>query len=486
MKNLNHFKKTIAALSIFILSMTALSQWESDLRLTTDPQYSWTSQNNAWCVASNGNFVHVIWEDNRDNNSEVYYKRSIDGGVNWEPDTRLSYHPALSAYPSISASGLFVHTVWYDNRDGNEEIYYKGSTDNGTSWSEDIRLTNSAGFSKFPSIRSNGLFVHTVWWDDRDGIQEIYYKRSTDGGLTWGTDIRLSETLGSSAVPSVTVAGQIVHVVWMDSSDGNWEIYHRSSTSDGTSWGTVNRLTDNFAPSAYCSVTASELDVHVVWVDYRHGNPEVYYKLSADGGNIWGTDTRLTFNSAASLMPSIAASGSNLHVVWEEHRDGNAEIYYINSVDAGGSWLDFSRLTNNLAGSFWPSVSVSDSVIHVVWMDQRDGGIEQVYYKRNPTGNLIGITQINSEIPVGYRLSQNYPNPFNPSTKISFALPKADHVKLVVFDVLGREAAILVNQFMNAGQWDVDFNAAGLTSGVYFYRLETGSFTETKKMLLIK
>jgi hypothetical protein len=69
---------------------------------------------------------------------------------------------------------------------------------------------------------------------------------------------------------------------------------------------------------------------------------------------------------------------------------------------------------------------------------------------------------------------------------ISFDIPKADNVKLVVYDVLGREVALLVNQFRQAGTYDVQFDGSTLSSGVYFYRLETGSFTQTKKMLLVK
>jgi hypothetical protein len=89
-------------------------------------------------------------------------------------------------------------------------------------------------------------------------------------------------------------------------------------------------------------------------------------------------------------------------------------------------------------------------------------------------------------IPGSYGLKQNYPNPFNPSTKITYHLPKADNVRLTVYDVLGREIRTLVNEFRQAGVYDVEFNALEFPSGVYFYRIETDEFTDTKKMLLIK
>ena len=98
----------------------------------------------------------------------------------------------------------------------------------------------------------------------------------------------------------------------------------------------------------------------------------------------------------------------------------------------------------------------------------------------------IGIQNISSEIPDKYSLSQNYPNPFNPSTKIRFAIPKNELVTLKIYDLLGREAAILVNEKLQPGTYETTFDGSSLTSGVYFYRLNAGDFKETKKMILIK
>jgi len=89
-------------------------------------------------------------------------------------------------------------------------------------------------------------------------------------------------------------------------------------------------------------------------------------------------------------------------------------------------------------------------------------------------------------IASSYQLNQNYPNPFNPSTTIKYQIPELGFATLKVFDVLGNEAATLVNEEKTAGNYNVDFTADKLTSGVYFYRLQVGSFVETKKMILLK
>ena len=123
--------------------------------------------------------------------------------------------------------------------------------------------------------------------------------------------------------------------------------------------------------------------------------------------------------------------------------------------------------------------------MHVVWIDHRDGNFE-IYYKRNPTGNLVGLVNINSEIPEKFHLFQNYPNPFNPGTKIRFELPVSSNVKLVIYDVLGKEVETLIDGELSAGTYEPKWNAEKLSGGVYFYKLEAGGFVSTKKMVLIK
>jgi hypothetical protein len=487
-------KKIIITIIVFLIVHCTLkiedcmSQWQPDVRLTNDSAYSYTSENNAWFVASSGSFVHVVWYDYRDGNDEIYYKRSTDAGVSWSADTRLTNNSANSELPSVAVSGSVVHVVWYDNRDeiNNYEIYYKRSTDTGVSWGADTRLTNSIGWSGHPSVSVSGSVVHVVWHDYRDGNYEIYYKRSTDAGVSWGADTRLTNNTTMSELPTVTASGSIVDVLWQDNRDGNYEIYYKRSTDAGVSWGADTRLTNNSASSYNPSVAVSGSVVHVIWTDNRDVSYEIYYKRSTDAGVTWGADTRLTNNPYASVSPSVAVSGSVVHVVWDDRRDGsNGEIYYKRSTNEGVSWGADTRLTNNTAESWYPSIAVSGSVVHVIWRDYRDGNFE-IYYKRNPTGNPIGIKNISSEIPSSYSLEQNYPNPFNPITNVKFQISNSGSVKIIVFDLLGKEVATLVNEQLAPGTYSVDFNATNFPSGVYFYRLTTNDFTATKKLILLK
>ncbi len=109
--------------------------------------------------------------------------------------------------------------------------------------------------------------------------------------------------------------------------------------------------------------------------------------------------------------------------------------------------------------------------------------IEQDFRACTPT--FIGIQQISSVVK-DFSLAQNYPNPFNPVTKINFSIPNNEYVSLRVYDMLGREVSVLVNGQLTAGEYQADFNAVGLSSGMYYYSLRAGEYVDTKKMVLVK
>lgn len=102
------------------------------------------------------------------------------------------------------------------------------------------------------------------------------------------------------------------------------------------------------------------------------------------------------------------------------------------------------------------------------------------------TGNCIQTSIEEEEIPAEFSLSQNYPNPFNPTTNISYNLPQASMVTIGVYNLLGQQVALLVNEYKSAGPHTVSFNASEISSGMYIYRMESENFVRSKKLLLIK
>lgn len=129
-----------------------------------------------------------------------------------------------------------------------------------------------------------------------------------------------------------------------------------------------------------------------------------------------------------------------------------------------------------------------DGALLMIWAieAQADTGTVQIHHMVLLMGQSLVSVRSAPDFPTCYSLSQNYPNPFNPTTTIQYSLPSQSFVSLKVFDVLGSEVATLVNEVQTAGYQSVVFNASGLSSGIYLYRIETGSFFETKKLVLLR
>jgi hypothetical protein len=100
--------------------------------------------------------------------------------------------------------------------------------------------------------------------------------------------------------------------------------------------------------------------------------------------------------------------------------------------------------------------------------------------------NYSNIIQVSVHTPLHFSLSQNYPNPFNPATKIKFSVPEDGNAKITVYNSIGQRIAQLINRFVKAGSYEINFDASDLPSGVYIYQLQTGSFMDTKKMILLR
>jgi hypothetical protein len=334
-------------------------------------------------VAAVGNNVNIFWTDTSYGGYDILYKRSWTSGAAFQVFQRISDNSGTSTNPAAAAyipDGYAVHLVWEDDTYGNYDIFYKRSTDYGASWSFQ-RLTANSGKSISPAVAVSGSNVHIVWADDTYGNNEIFSKRSTDAGSTWAFQ-RLSNNSGDSDNPSVACSGNIVHVVWEDLSYGvDDEIFYKRSTDYGATW-SFQRLTNVTHHSTAPSVAVSGSTVHVAWRDAgTFGNVETFYKRSTDYGATWAFQ-RLTNNSGISGSPSVSCSGTNVAVVWQDNSYGQDEIFCKRSNSNGSTWT-FDRISNNSGASQRPSVSQTGSDIHIVWDDDTYGDWE-IFYKRGP------------------------------------------------------------------------------------------------------
>jgi hypothetical protein len=369
----------IAVSGLFFFAQLAQAQWTSAKRLTWNSTYSYGP---TIAVDSSGK-LYVVWNEYLpEDNNEVYFKMSPDGGSTWTASKRLTWNPEQSWSPRIAVDPWDnLHLVWAQYPPyANLEIYYRKSTDKGVTWIPSRRLTwNSVDD---PSIAADALGnLHLV----SQNMTGIYYKKSTDGGVAWTPNTRLSWTghphygaiiaVDSTNNPQFVWANQDYSV--------NRNIYYKKSTDGGSTW----------MPSESLIWSTHDLDSPTIAVD-SYGNPhafwckyvsswQIYHRNSTDGGSTWTSTKRFTWTSGNSGLPFLAIDSSdNLHVVWCDSTPGNYEIFYTKSTDGGSTWTARKRLTWNSGYSCSPKIAIdSFDNLHVVWDDETQGNCE-IYYKK--------------------------------------------------------------------------------------------------------
>jgi BNR repeat-like domain len=354
-----------------------------------DRRMSWTpgkSTNAAIAVEPSGK-LHLVWEDDTPGNHEIYYKKSSDGGATWTANKRLTFNSGFSAGPTIIAdpSGK-LHLFWSDDTPGNSEIYCKRSTDGGATWTASQRLTFTTAMSMGPALLIDAsLNLHLFYKDQTSGRFEFYYKKSTDGGVTWTTGKKITSASNCMLGMAIGIdSSGGLYLAWSDNPTGNYEVYYQKSTDGGSTWTASKRLSWNsgYSQCPLLAIDASD-GLHIVWTDDIAGNNEIYYRKSTNKGGTWTATKRLTWNSGSSQVTDLAVdSSSRLHVIWMDDLPGNYEIYYRRSVDVGTTWTASQRLTWTLGFSGYASLGVDASgTIHVVWEDDSPGNSEIYYLK---------------------------------------------------------------------------------------------------------
>jgi len=438
--------------SLLLCSPTvAHAQWEPDVRLTYSDSSSWTCANNSNFIAACGDTVYIVWTERRDaGHNKIYLKRSTNGGSTWESDNPITGDSATPLPPCIAVEGSFIHVVWQDWRDGPlKRIYYKRSTNGGTTWEPDRRIENDTTSSEYPSVAAAGPYVHVVWHDvKRDTLRfrpDLRYCHSTNGGASWDTVIRLTEDRASSLFPSIATFQGSVHITWLD--DGR--VLYKRSTDQGASWSPDTALASKGTNTRPLSIAASDSNIHIIW----DKNARLCYLRSTNNGSQWKPETLLT--NYSSLTPSITASGPNVHLAWHGHPNGPCAICYKHSTDWGTSWCSDESLSASPAPGN-PSIVVSGLKVHLAWNDYRHGNNE-MYYKRNLTGNSGTVTAEERGQRLEVRLKAT-PNPFT-----TFAIvPGQEKETFELYDIAGRKV----------GTYRGDRIGEGQAAGVYFLRLQ--------------
>lgn len=309
-----------------------------------------------------------------------------------------------------SADGATLYLVYEDGNGTKSDVHFVQSTDNGTTWSTPLNLSNNSGASRYPAIAvSSNNAIHVVWDDDSAfGIpkQEIYYKNCSSGCTSienWSADLNISRSDYSSILPSIAVdSDNNVNVAWQEYESGfQNEIYYKkcaSNCSTYANWGSVANISNNATPSNNPAIAISaDGNKHVAWHD-NNGQWDIWHKTckyDCTNAAKWSSAVDVSNNSSASMYPSIAADASNnLHIAWQdEPKPGNLEILYKNCPSGNdcsnlSNWSADFNVSNMLNYSMYPSIAAdSSNNAYVVWQDRNSNNNYDIFYrKRNSSG----------------------------------------------------------------------------------------------------
>ncbi len=304
------------------------TQWIGIKNLSTGitQSFNYLPSITSWNSEAGDLHLYALWESNwvshRGNGySRIVLREYSSGG--WEDTVRFISPDSIDAFaPSAMCdSEGVVHIVWEQDY----EIRYRNLKN--SKLSDEIVLSNSEIYAAYPAIAifENKIFV--VWEDLRDGNFEIYFKEFD--GVKWKEDKRITTSNFASIYPSVCVdSSGIVHIIWQEDTNGGYEISYANYTQGNLNTPTI--AVESSGEAVNSSITNIGEEIHLVWSDSRDGDWEIYHKIkSQKAKNKWEIPTRLTYSSGLSANPSIAMDkNGNPYLLFWDTRDGKAKVYF--------------------------------------------------------------------------------------------------------------------------------------------------------------
>jgi hypothetical protein len=454
------------------------------------------------------------------------YGYTTDGGLTW-------------TFPGVIEPGIFRSDPVLES-DSLGTFYYNSLTvvgsdfectvfrsfDGAATW--DTGTFAQGGDKQWMAIDKTGSLgqgnIYAYWTSSFSVCSPGFFTRSTDGGGSyeacvvipndpfWGTlDVGADGELyvcgaGSTdfvVAKSSTARDSSQVVSWDFAStielDGDISAFGGSNSPNpsgllGQAWVAVDHSDDSTRGNVYvlCSVERQS-----------NSDPlDVMFSRSTDGGLTWSSPVRVNDDTTDAAWQwfgtmSVAPNG-RIDVIWLDTRDDpgglNSALYYSHSTDAGVTWSKNEKLSESFdphvgwpqqqkMGDYFDMVS-DDAGAHIAWAGTFNGE-QDVYY-----GRITLVTDVDESagtgVPVSFVLDQNYPNPFNPVTTIRFTVGNPERTTLRVYDILGREVATLIDDDLAPGTYTKQWDASGQASGVYYYRLSSGGFVETRKLVLLR
>jgi hypothetical protein len=413
-------------------------------------------------------------------------QKSTNNGVNWSAGTYAGLNPPKLQDKEgavIDRSNNYIYLTWtqFDSYVSNppatdsSRILLSKSTDGGETWSATVRIDKLGGDCRdgdntvegaVPAVGPNGE-VYVAWSGPivRNSQYGILFNKSTDKGQTW-----------------------LLNPVHVANQPGGW----------ACSIAGIGRA--NGMPAIVCDLSNGPYrgNIYINYLDSVSGvDHDVRLIKSTNGGLNWSSVKRVNNDGAGKeqffTWMAIDQTTGYLYFVFYDRRNysnNNTDVYMARSTDGGDTFTNFVVSSSPFLpspGTFfgdYNGISAHAGKIRPIWT--KLAGSSLSIWTAMVNEPLTGVENNFTNIPSKYELSQNYPNPFNPVTSIKYQLPEAGYTILKVYDVLGNEISTLVDGKKKAGNYEVHFEGQNISSGVYYYKLTSGNYSDTKKMILVK
>ena len=328
----------------------------------------------------------------------------------------ISNNTEDSVYGQVRSSDDNVYVVWQEsvpgNTDRNYEIFFKKSSDEGNSFGEKIRLSDNIGFSEHPQMASENKNVYVVWADNTNVNKQIYFKKSNDGGNSFGEQMLLSDGNSNAFNQEISSFGDNVYIVWLEKVPyGPYRIMLASSNDGGDTFHKPIKLSENAMAQTYPKISSFDNNVYVAWnvedrLDTKSG---VYFISSLDNGMTFGNTSKLNTEEKDFGEPQVASYGNQVYVIWggsDTNRLRNLSL--IKSDDYGQTFSEINKISETVYGKLSEPSNVEimadqNNRVFIAWQDKMNPSDKDEIFFASSTDrgeSFSGVTNLSNNADV--------------------------------------------------------------------------------------
>jgi len=339
-------------------------------------------------TAASKNNVYVVWSESTqsstDNNYDIYFKTSSDGGKTFGRTINLSDNPSFSEHPQIAAVENNVYVVWTDNTSGHKEVLFRMSTNEGKAFGKVLTISDENTNAYHPEITASGTNVFVIWNNlDADKGNHILLRHSIDGGSIFDSKMEIGVGVKDS-FPKVAADDSNFFVVWdVKGYDNNTKVMYKNGQDNNASLNDKTVDLNQGKNGGESQILSKGNHILVSWTSNSgmEGN-ELSLVKSDDFGISFGNIVKVSNGIKPSNVETVMVD-NNLFVVWQESVHDAEEILLKKSTDRGITFSQTVDLSNNDGISECPSIAATEGKLHIVWQDKSVGNNE-VFYKQIP------------------------------------------------------------------------------------------------------